>query len=330
MRIIVLGAVVSLAAIYLIISQLRENDREYLLGAIRNANYGFVLAGALVIVVGLICRGWRWRVLLGNRLPFRRAFRISNVAYLLNGILPFRLGELGRVYLATQSNPPIPAALSASTIVVERLLDLLSILVIIALAFAYGDVPEELRRTAIVLAPITILMFLALMIMAGLRSRLQLLANRVLTNNRFGKALKPLIEHALDGLSPLDNWRQYALAVGLTAASWMCSVASGHLIMVAFYGQAHVGAVLLFTAMATLAVAIPAVPGNLGTYELSILLALRAMNYGDPVAVASAFAVAVHAVNLLVNASMGVIGFIQEGVSLQQLSQGVREMRPLG
>ena len=61
--------------------------------------------------------------------------------------------------------------------------------------------------------------------------------------------------------------------------------------------------------------------------KLSILLALRAMGYGEPAATATAFAIAVHAVNLLVNSSLGVYGFIQEGVSLDQLSQGVREMK---
>jgi len=72
---------------------------------------------------------------------------------------------------------------------------------------------------------------------------------------------------------------------------------------------------------------VPAIPGNLGTYEVSILLALKAMGSGDPIATAPAFAVAVHAVNLLVNSALGVYGFFQEGVSLDQLSQGVREMK---
>jgi hypothetical protein len=51
------------------------------------------------------------------------------------------------------------------------------------------------------------------------------------------------------------------------------------------------------------------------------------MGYADPPATATAFAIAVHAVNLLVNSSLGIYGFIQEGISLDQLSQGVREMK---
>ena len=39
------------------------------------------------------------------------------------------------------------------------------------------------------------------------------------------------------------------------------------------------------------------------------------------------FALVVHGVNLIMFAMVGIIGFIQEGISLGQLSQGVQEMR---
>jgi hypothetical protein len=68
-------------------------------------------------------------------------------------------------------------------------------------------------------------------------------------------------------------------------------------------------------------------PGNIGTYEASILLALGALGYDAASGTAVIFAVMVHGINLLVHASTGVLGFIQEGISLEQLSQGVRAMQ---
>ena len=47
----------------------------------------------------------------------------------------------------------------------------------------------------------------------------------------------------------------------------------------------------------------------------------------DPAGTAVAFGVMVHGINLAVHATTGVIGFIQEGISLEQLSRGVQEMR---
>jgi len=58
-----------------------------------------------------------------------------------------------------------------------------------------------------------------------------------------------------------------------------------------------------------------------------MLLALGAVGYGEPRDTATAFALVVHGLNLGLYALMGIIGFIQEGISLGQLSQGVREMR---
>jgi uncharacterized membrane protein YbhN (UPF0104 family) len=102
------------------------------------------------------------------------------------------------------------------------------------------------------------------------------------------------------------------------------------MLMLAFYPQGDLIATLLFIAAASFAVALPAVPGNIGTYELSILLGLSALGYTDTpaeLAIATAFAIVVHFVNLAVNALLGVLGFLAEGVSLEQLSQGVQQMQ---
>ena len=144
-RVIVLGAVVSFAAIYLIFTQLRDNDLSLIGAALRNARYSYVALSALIIAAGLFARGARWRALLNNDLSFWRAFSINNVAYLINGLIPFRVGELAKIYLATRAEPPVPVIRSTSTIIIERLIDLISIFVITLLVVSQGDLPEYLR-----------------------------------------------------------------------------------------------------------------------------------------------------------------------------------------
>jgi glycosyltransferase 2 family protein len=286
-----------------------------------------------IIIVGLFARGARWRALLGGQLPFIRAFSITNVSYLVNGVFPLRIGELARAYLAAQGHPSIPVMKSISTIIVERLVDVLAVLLILALALPAVSLPDEIRGAATFFAPAVVVGFVVLIILASQRERTLKIAALVLEKVEFlqrWNVLK-LLEHFLDGLLPLTQPRLLSQVLLLAAASWFCSLLSGYVLMIAFFGHGDWVATLLFSAAASLAVAVPAVPGNLGTYELSILLALRATGYGEPVAVATAFAIAVHAVNLLVNSSLGVLGFIREGISLDQLSQGVREMKqPLG
>jgi uncharacterized protein (TIRG00374 family) len=324
-----LGAGVSLAAIYLIVSQMRDNDFNLIGEALRSARMPYVGLSAAIVVAGLLARGARWRILLSGALPFWRAFSINNVAYLINGLLPFRVGEVARAFLATRAQAPVPILKSFSTIIVERLLDVLAVLVIMLLALSAGPLPETLRAAALVLAPVSIVAFLALVFLSSQREGtlwiVERLSARIPLVARW--RIVTLLGHFLDGLSPLTSGRALAQALAWTTLSWVCSVFSGYVLMLAFFDRADMGATLLFTAVASLAVAVPAVPGNLGTYELSILLALQAMGYGEPAATAGAFAVAVHAVNLIINATMGVIGFMQEGVSLGQLSEGVRAVQ---
>jgi uncharacterized membrane protein YbhN (UPF0104 family) len=137
-------------------------------------------------------------------------------------------------------------------------------------------------------------------------------------------------DHFLDGLQPLTHLPSLIKTLVWTAISWGFSFATGYILMYAYYPQGDVSATLLYIASASFAVALPAVPGNVGPYEGAILLALVALGYGDTperLATATAFALTVHFVNLAANAVLGVIGFLYEGVSLEQLSRGVEQVR---
>ncbi|MFQ3566481.1 MAG: lysylphosphatidylglycerol synthase transmembrane domain-containing protein [Aggregatilineales bacterium] len=322
-RVGVLGLVVSLASVYFVV---RQMDVSQLGIALQDARYIYVLPSALFVVLGLVARAFRWRVLLSDGLPLGRAFNILNISYLVNGILPLRIGEVARMYLASQGQPSVPVLKSASTIIVERLLDVLAVLVIAALALTGGPLPPEVRSAALFFAPLAVAGFFMLVFLASQRAlALRLLRAaqaRISLLKRFD--LVTWLNNFLDGLSPLTKPTALRNAVAWTAISWMFSLASGYVLMFAFFDQASWAATNLFTAAASFAVAVPAVPGNLGTYELSILLALGAMGYGEPASTATAFALVVHGVNLGINAILGVYGFVQEGITLEQLSQGVR------
>ncbi len=326
-----LGVIASLLAIYFIVSQMK--DFGLMWSALRSADYAWVLISMGIIVVGLFARGARWRVLLGGALPFWRSFSITNVSYLINNVLPFRIGEVARAYLATQAVPPVPVMKSIGSFVVERLLDVFAVLIILALALSRVAMPEEFRAPVAFFTVGLVIGFALGILVVFQRARAVGFAERLTRRVAFLRPwnLPRRLENLMDGLAPLKQVRLMAPALGWAAASWACSLLSGYVLMLAFFGHADWVTTCLFSAAASLAVAVPAVPGNLGTYELSILLALRVTGYGDPAATATAFAIAVHAVNLLVNSTLGVYGFIQEGVSLDQLSQGVREMKnPLG
>ncbi len=329
-RVGLLGLVVSLAAIYFIASQVNLNQLK---DAIVGARYIYVLPTVIFLLLGLVTRAFRWQVLLSGDLPIMRTFSIMNVAYLVNGVLPLRIGEVARIYLATRATPPVPPMKTASTIIVERLLDLLAVVLMVVIALAGGPVPDQIRASALVSGLLMVAGFVVLIVMASQRQ----FANRLLqwalgligreSDSPLAVRLTRWLDHFLDGLQPLTRPRALSAALVWTAASWGFSTIAGYILMFTFYTQASWAATMLYIAAAAFAIAVPAVPGNLGPYEGSIYLAISAMGYATPAGTAVAFAVLVHGLNLLVHAITGVLGFIQEGISLEQLSRGVQEMR---
>jgi uncharacterized protein (TIRG00374 family) len=330
-RVLLVGAVVSGAAIVLIISQI---DFTLLWQALRDANYWLVIPGALLSVIGLAARAQRWRVLLDGDLSYRRSFHILNISYLLNGLLPLRIGEVARAWLASRGADSVPFLRSASTIVVERVTDLLMVVVFIAvgLAIAGDQVPGELRAAGLGSGILAGAAFVMLVIFAGQRKLAQRVLHFFTTRIPLLKRLnvETWFDHLLDGLAPLTRLGSLINVLLWTIISWALSLASGYALMYVFYPQGDMVATLLFIAAASFAVALPAIPGNLGPYEGSIIFALGALGYtasAQGFATATAFAFMVHLVNLAVNAVLGVIGFIAEGVSLEQITQGVQQVR---
>jgi glycosyltransferase 2 family protein len=334
-RILLLGVIVSCAAIYMIASQI---DLNLLAEALRSAMDGrglfWLAASAVIMTVGLMARAVRWRLLLSGGLPFWRAFHIMNIAYLVNGLLPLRIGEVARMWLASRGSSGVPMLRTASTVIVERMLDLLAVVLFVAagLAFASDSVPPQLRATGGFMGMVAAVGFLGLVFLASQRDLAQKILAFLVKRLPFLGRLKlaEWLDHFLDGLKPLTHPASLANALLWTAISWGLSFTYGYTLMLIFYPQGDAVATLLFIAAASFAVALPAVPGNIGTYELSILLGLSALGYTDTdagMAVATAFALVVHFLNLAVNALWGVAGFVAEGVSLEQISQGVQRVR---
>src|SRR5262245_40387580 len=129
-RVIFLIASVVVSAIFLWLA-LRGVPLDDVVQSIRQANLLWVIAALICIPAGLWTRAIRWRGLLGSKIEVMQAFHILNIAMLLNQ-LPFRAGEVARSVLATRSG--IPFFTAATSILVERLLDTLLVVVWLSLA----------------------------------------------------------------------------------------------------------------------------------------------------------------------------------------------------
>lgn len=324
-RIGALGAAISALAVVFIITQL---NLSLFVDALLTARYEYVLPCLFFLVLGLLARAFRWQALLNRDLSYWRTFHIMNIAYLVNGVLPLRIGEVARMFLASRGDPGVPVPRTAGTILIERLLDLLAVVVMILLALTVAPIPSRLQDAGAIAALSVIVGFVVLLMLARQRSLLHRLTRWLIERWPLLRRvnLDQWVDDFLDGLLPLTNPRAFVEVMTWNVIGWVFSVMAGYTLMFAFFAEGQLAATMLYIAAVALAIALPAVPASIGTYEASVLLALVAMGF-EQSSTAVAFAIMVHAVNVFVHAATGVIGFIAEGISLEQLTRGVQQMR---
>lgn len=106
--------------------------------SLKNFNYAWFLLVMFFIMLSMAWRAERWRLLLGaeRRLSTRRLFGPLMVGFGLNNILPARAGEILRP-LALQKQDGVPFGEAIGTIVLERIFDSVTLLLMFFLALAF-------------------------------------------------------------------------------------------------------------------------------------------------------------------------------------------------
>ena len=295
-----------------------------MLAALRLADYRFVALAFLISLVWLLVRGLVWRSLLQHRAPYSQVFFTITEGYLLNNVLPFRLGEVARAFLLSKK-----ASLEfwqvLSTIIIERILDLAMAvgLLLSTLAFVVGGTwakPAAIGVGAFVLVGLVILYLMArnqsraLALIEGLGQRWPALA----------KASGNRLEAFFNGISVLTNPSVFIQAVFWMVADWLLAILQYYVLLLAFFPQGKFLWAAFALGVAALGIAAPSSPGAVGVLELSIVGALAV--FGLDSSTALAFALTGHLFNYANNGLIGAYALAKDGESLTGLYQQVRRL----
>ena len=324
---LLLGVIVTVVSLAL---ALQQNDPGEIIKELSQGNYIYIIPGFVILYAALALRAYRWTLLLNKRIPFWHSFNIMNTGYFLNTLLPLRLGEVARSFMTTRLEPPVPMVTSLSSVIVERLADTLAVVFLVIIAVMIGPVPPEVSRGALTTG-IVVSLGMALLIMFAVRRDW---AHRLLDQvlrwlpmfERFG--LRGLMDSILDGLSPLASLRGGFLLLFWTTLSWVASVSAGYLLLYVFFPEPTWYAALLAIASAAIAVALPALPGNVGPYEAAVIFGLTAAGMTGEHFRERAFAygVLLHIVNVASYVTCGWYGLLRENITLGELIRVTRQL----
>lgn len=282
---------------------------------LRQADYRAVLPVAALLVVGLLTRARSWHVLLGAEVPYARAFHALNEGYLLNTVLPFRLGEVGRAYLVSRETA-ISAGRALATVLVERVLDVAITLGGLWLALPYAVGAPWARDVAWGIGGG---LLVAMILVAGLsatRGGLENLLARL--PGPLGRRLARLFGEFSGGLDLFRSPQRLLLAGFWSLAAWATNWAQLWLLLRAFGQEAPFPLLLFVSGITAFGAAVPSSPGAVGVYELSTVAGL--LVFGVPREVALSVAILAHGVQLAGTGLLGAYALARDGETLLGLA----------
>jgi glycosyltransferase 2 family protein len=326
---ILLGPLVSVGIIFALVGA----DLDAVGGQLERANYVYLLPTAVLLLMSLLMRAIRWHVLLNQRVNLWHSFHIINIGYFLSAILPLRLGDFARAYLTTRLENPMPAFATMSTIVIERLLDVLALVGMMGLMLILLDVPSAVTKAGFVVGGAALLGGIVLAVLAARPVIAFWVLERVLKLfpmlKRF--SLEERLQHFIDGIKPMGTPRVAVGALLWSGVAWAFSLLAGYVLLFFLFEEPTFAATVSLIVLATLSVALPAVPGNLGPFEGAVVGGLwigGMISSASPPdnAPAVATGVVLHALTLGLYALLGIIGLSVEQASVRQVTSGARDV----
>lgn len=315
---------ISALAIWLVLRQL---DFKVVGEAFQQLSPGSIALIILCFSVGALLRSLVCWIILGGKLKYSNVFWAMNLGYLLNTIIPLRLGEFGRAAFLTEKEANNVSYLEViASIVAERILDLLVGFSFLLFCLFFLIENDSLNRIAgigiLVLAIIIVLIFYA----TRNRETVMRWLDQRFNHSEFMKSkVIPRLDQLLSGFQYFTKPGRFVLAFILLAVSWSFSMLE-YLILQSNILQDAVWwwPMLVNTASAFLN-ALPSAPAGLGVFEAGTVGAYALV--GVEKAPALAIALVVHSVQIIIPAILGVIALILSGQSLGSLINKATKIR---
>jgi uncharacterized protein (TIRG00374 family) len=296
--------------------------------AVQQADFRFLLLGLLSEVLWLLVRGFVWRTLLQNKASYHDAFITISEGYLLNNILPFRLGEIGRAFLIGRK-AHLDFWQVIPSIIIERALDLA-----IAVGLFLSTLPFVIGITWAKQAAISV----GIIVLIGFGAIYLLALNRQLVLGWVDRAglrwsvVKKLAGRRVvaffDGLGIITDGRLFLRALGWEGINWLVSILQYYLFLRAFFTAPSLLWVLFALGVGSLGIAAPSSPGAIGVFEAVLVGAL--VVFGLDASPATAFALSVHFTSYIFTGLIGGYGLYKDGESLSSLYTRLGKMKSEG
>ncbi len=314
-----------IAVLFLYLAFRKVNFAEMWL-ALKQAKYWYFVPALGMIFFAHWLRALRWRYLLAPIGQVGTGVLYSSllIGYMANTFLPAHLGEFIRAYLVGK-NRPIRSSAVFATIVIERIIDVFSLLIIMTLAIVVFPFPDWVRLSGYISFGVIAMLVLVLVLMKKHRQKSARILQALIKPlpEKVRHRVNELLHSFLDGVTGLKNWRHYIIVMVLTILIWFFY---GLIFQVAFIAFDFISIYnlpwmtsLVLLVITTIAVVVPSSPGYVGTYHYLCQLSLGF--FGIPKSEALTYAFVVHGVNFFPILIVGAVLVSWMGMNLKSIQK---------
>jgi glycosyltransferase 2 family protein len=295
---------------------------EQLPDKILGANGWLLLAAFLVFYAGFPLRGLRWSILVrrtGFRLKIRDATEIIFLSWLVNCLVPAKLGDVYRAWLL-KINSPVSLSRTFGTVFIERVLDLFAI-VVLGLAAGWvsfrSGLPEDVQI-------VFLIGIVVVLLLAGGLLTLRNFGRRIITRLPLPQRILEFYDRFEEGVFASMGIRALPRLVLITGFIWATEAIRLYLVVEALgLPGVHLGisGAFFIALSASLLTAVPLTPAGIGFVEGGVV-GLLTIVYGVSQTDALAITLVDRAISVL---TIIILGSIAYALSPKRRGSGVIE-----
>lgn len=329
------AALVLLLTLGLLWFFLRGVDLRGVWAETRSARPGLLIAAVGVTMLTYAFRAFRWQYLLApiGRARFSTAFETTVIGFATSFLLPARPGEVLRPYLLARREG-LPATAAFATVILERLLDLVTVLLLFGVfvvlvdpASIAGDpaLYARVKTGGLIAAAASILGLGVFFGLAGHPERLGRAALRIeaMLPQRLAHAVARFVETFAQGLAVMRQPRRLLVSLVLSFPLWLSIAAGIWLTSHAFHMTFGYLASFLVMTLLVVGVAVPT-PGAVGGFHTLYKFTVTTF-FGVAGDRAAGAAIVLHAISFVPVTLLGLVFMAREGLSLARLGQMAAE-----
>ena len=301
--------------------------------ALKSAEYIYLIPASLLTIVSVWIRAYRWHYLLQpvQAIPMRSLFSATAIGLMANNIFPARLGEFVRAY-AIGEKESISKSASFATIVLERIFDGITVLLILSVVLLFNplSLPGNMRYAAYIACGIyafALTFLILLKVKTGQALKIAEFVSRPFPH-RLQEGFQKILHAFITGLQILHDARNILVSSFLSIFVWLPIGFNIYILLYSFGIHIPMYGAFFLLVMLCIGVMIPAAPGFVGTIQLVFVAGLALFDVTRSHALSFSFLF--HATQFIPVTALGLVFVFIEGFSLAQLgrsSQALEESK---